>query len=88
MELFWIGTCPILTAPTNGMISCSLGADGVTTAGDTCSYTCNGGFVRLAGDAMRTCGSDRSWSGSDVVCGTGNMHHKCVLYFIYFVCAN
>ncbi|XP_065904304.1 receptor-type tyrosine-protein phosphatase delta-like isoform X2 [Dysidea avara] len=65
-----IGTCPVLTDPTNGMVTCSLGDDGVATAGETCSYICDNGFVRLSGDATRTCGSDRSWSGSAAVCGT------------------
>ena len=68
---FLVG-CPDLTAPTNGMITCSLGDDGFATDGDTCGYTCNTGYV-LSGDDMRTCGSDRSWTGSDPVClGKGN----------------
>ena len=82
------GTCPVLTDPTNGMVTCSLGDDGVATAGETCSYICDNGFVRLSGDATRTCGSDRSWSGSAAVCGTGNnMHSKNVLFYVlhYFM---
>jgi len=68
---FLVG-CPDLTAPTNGSITCSLGDDGLATDGDTCSYTCNTGYV-LSGSDMRTCGSDRSWTGSDPVClGNGN----------------
>ena len=92
MEVFLSGTCPVLTDPTSGIVTCSLGLDGVATAGDTCSYICDNGFVRLAGDAMRTCGSDRSWSGSTVVCGTGNMHNNCTLvlltYFVSIVLTN
>jgi len=64
--LFLVG-CPHLTAPTNGTITCSLGDDGVPNDGDTCSYTCNTGYV-LSGRDMRTCRSDRSWTGSDPVC--------------------
>ena len=73
MELFLPGTCAILADPSNGMVTCSLGVDGVPTAGDTCTYLCDNGFVRLSDDAMRTCGSDRSWSGSTAVCGTGTV---------------
>ena len=69
--LFLVG-CPMLTAHTNGNITCSLGDDGFPTDGDTCSYTCNTGYV-LSGNDMRTCGSDRSWTGSDPEClGTAN----------------
>ena len=57
----------MLTGPTNGMITCSLGGDGYATDGDTCSYTCDTGFV-LTGNVMRTCGSDGSWSGSEPTC--------------------
>jgi len=69
-----LGTCPVLTAPANGMIECTLRFNMVPTVGDTCSYTCDAGFVRLAGVAMRTCGSNMMWSGSATVCGTGNHH--------------
>lgn len=59
--------CPPLTAPTNGMINCELGDDGVPSLGDICSYTCSGGLL-LFGSAARTCQSNGSWSGSEVNC--------------------
>ena len=59
--------CPMLTDPSNGMVSCSLGDDGVATIEDTCSYTCNTGYV-LTGNAMRTCGSGGMWDGSGPTC--------------------
>ena len=59
--------CPSLTDPSNGMISCSLGDDGVASYEDTCSYTCNTGYG-LTGSDTRICQSDRSWSGSDATC--------------------
>ena len=62
----------ILNIPTNGVISCSLGDDGVYSYEDTCSFTCNTGY-ELTGSDSRTCRSDGSWSGSDVVCSRGNM---------------
>ena len=55
------------------MINCSLGDDGVPSYEDTCSFTCNTGYV-LMGSDTRTCQSDGSWSGSDVVCSRGEFY--------------
>ncbi|XP_065899134.1 uncharacterized protein [Dysidea avara] len=60
-------TCPSLTDPNNGMVTCSLGDDGVPSYEDTCSFTCNTGY-ELTGNDTRTCQSDGSWSGSNAVC--------------------
>ncbi|XP_065899762.1 sushi, von Willebrand factor type A, EGF and pentraxin domain-containing protein 1-like isoform X2 [Dysidea avara] len=60
-------SCPSLTDPNNGMITCSLGDDGVPSYEDTCSFTCNTGY-ELTGSDTRTCQSDESWSGTDDVC--------------------
>ena len=57
-------SCPSLTIPDNGMISCSLGDFSYE---DICSFTCNTGY-ELTGSAERTCQSDGSWSGSPVSC--------------------
>ena len=62
---FLLLVCPSLNDPSNGMISCSLGGDGVL--GDTCTYTCNTGYV-LTNSNTRTCQSDGSWSNSDLMC--------------------
>ena len=51
----------------NGELFCSLRDDGAPSYQDTCSFTCNTGY-ELIGSATRTCQSDGSWSGSDVVC--------------------
>ena len=59
--------CPSLTAPNNGIINCSLGDDGAFSYEDTCSFTCNEGFV-FNGNDTRTCQSDGSWSGNDTTC--------------------
>ena len=67
-----IVNCLILNMPTNGVISCSLRDDGVYSYEDTCSFTCNTGY-ELTGSNIRTCRSDGSWSGSDVVCSRGNI---------------
>ena len=60
-------TCPSLTNPTDGMINCSLGDDGVANTGEICTVTCDDGY-ELSGSATRTCQSSRSWNGSDVTC--------------------
>ena len=65
--LFFVVGCPMVTAPTNGVITCSLGDDRVPTDGDTCSYACNTGYV-LSGSDMRTCGNNSNWTGSDPTC--------------------
>ena len=54
----------------NGMISCSLGDDGVLSYEDTCSFTCNTGY-ELTGSNTRTCQSNRSWSVGEAVCTRG-----------------
>ena len=63
--------CPSLTQPNNGMINCLLGDDGILSYEDTCSFTCNTGYV-LTGSDTRICQSNGSWSGgSDDVCRRG-----------------
>ena len=62
--------CPLLADPSNGMISCSLGGNGVPNPGESCTFTCNSGY-ELMGNVMRTCGNDGSWSGSDATCSRG-----------------
>ena len=62
-----IVSCPSLNDPNNGVISCSLGDDGVPSYEDICSFTCNTGYELTAGDT-RTCQSNGSWSGSSVSC--------------------
>ena len=63
-------SCSSLTDPSNGVINCSLGDDGVPSYEDTCSYTCNTGY-KLTGSDTRSCQSNGSWSGSDDVCEIG-----------------
>jgi len=70
--------CPSLTDPNNGVMTCSLGDDGVPSYKDTCSFTCNTGY-KLTGSDTRTCQSDGSWSGSEVMCSRG----KHMIYNVY-----
>ena len=67
---FVLVRCPSLSDPSNGMITCSLGDDGVPSYEDICTYTCNTGYV-LTGSSTRTCQSDGRWSGSNSVCSRG-----------------
>ena len=62
--------CDILSTPSNGGMSCSSGRVGVGYEGDTCSFTCNTGY-ELTGSDNRTCQSNGSWSGSEVLCKQG-----------------
>ena len=64
---FLLLACPSLNDPSNGMISCSLGGDGVPDPGDICTYTCNNGYMLTNGNA-RTCHSDGSWNNSGLMC--------------------
>ena len=66
-----LASCPSLSDPSNGMISCSLGDDRVPSYEDTCSFTCNTGY-KLIGSETKTCQSNGSWSGTNVVCTRGN----------------
>ena len=74
-------TCPALNDPSNGMLNCSLGDDGVPSYEDTCSFTCNTGY-NLTGSGSRTCQSDGTWSGSVVMCSRGKwfIHHVQLLF--------
>jgi len=62
--------CGILSKPSNGGISCSSGREGVSYEGDTCSFTCNTGYL-LTGSEARTCQSNGSWSGIETFCRQG-----------------
>ena len=68
----YLVNCSSLTNPTNGMITCSLGDDGVPSYEDTCSFTCNTGY-ELTGSGTRSCQSDRNWSGTIVTCSRGKL---------------
>ena len=70
--------CTMPTNPMNGMISCQLGDDGVLSYEDICTTTCNSGYEIQDGDAMRTCGSDRSFNGTDATCSRGKQQTSVV----------
>ena len=66
--------CPSLTDPNNGVMTCSLGDDGVPSYKDTCSFTCNTGYELTVSDT-RICQSNGSWSGNDDVCRRSKFQH-------------
>ncbi|XP_064386873.1 sushi, von Willebrand factor type A, EGF and pentraxin domain-containing protein 1-like [Halichondria panicea] len=75
-EGIWGGSAPVcqqitcsdlLPTLTNGVISYSDGSTGIRPVGTTATYSCTNGY-RLVGEAMRTCGSEGTWSGSAPVC--------------------
>ena len=86
-----IVSCPTLTSPYNGIISCLLGGDGVPSYEDTCSFTCNTGY-ELTGSDTRTCQNNGSWSDSDVVCRKGKINawllamHVCWVHVLCILC--
>ena len=63
-------TCPPLSAPTIGTVSCVLGNDDVPVPGDSCSFTCDSDY-ELVNEAQRTCRSDGRWSGNETKCKRG-----------------
>jgi len=73
--------CPSLTDPNNGVVTCSLGDDGVSSYEDTCSFSCNTGY-KLTGSKTRICQSSGSWSGSKTMCNGGEIHCA-VLSYLY-----
>ena len=71
---FLLLACPSLNDPSNGMITCSLGGDGVPDPGDICTYTCDTGYV-LTNSNTRTCQSNGSWSNSALMCSRSEQFH-------------
>jgi len=65
-----VPVCPPLTAPDNGKIDCSLKGDGDANPGDTCTFSCDGGY-ELQGSSVRTCRNSGVWSGTSAVCEKG-----------------
>ena len=64
--------CPELGQPSNGMISCMFGDDGVASYQDTCRSNCAEGY-HFSGSASRICQSDGTWSGSSAACQRGKV---------------
>jgi len=59
----------------NAMINCEVGDDMVLSYEDVCVVTCNTGYEIQAGNPMRTCQSDGTFNGTDVICVRG-IYHK------------
>jgi len=68
--MYGVVTCTMPPGPINGIISCSLGDDGVLSYEDTCIVTCDTGYM-VTGDDMRTCQSDGMFNGTMATCDRG-----------------
>ena len=77
-------SCPSLSNPSNGMINCSLGDDGVPSYEDTCNFTCNAGY-ELTGSDTRTCQSDGTWSDNSTMCEISEWFYYVTLLYSQFV---
>ena len=79
MEFFLMKTLVLLmpTNPMNGMIT--LGDDGVLSYEDTCTATCDTGYM-LTGDE-RTCQSDGMFNGTEAMCNRGKLC-ACLIYTV------
>ena len=73
--VFYIVQCPTLATPTNGGRLCLLMSGIIPSYEDTCTFSCDIGY-ELTGNDTRTCQSDGSWSGSDVMCRRGRYREK------------
>ena len=62
--------CALPLDPINGTINCDEGDDGILSYQDTCTTTCNVGFM-VVGDATRTCQSDGELNGTEATCSRG-----------------
>ena len=71
--------CPMFVTPMNGDVLCTLMSGIMPSYDDTCNVTCSTGY-ELTGSDTRTCQSDGSWSGDDVMCRRGRQ----ILYVIEY----
>ena len=74
-------SCSSLTDPNNGLVNCSLGDGGVPSYENTCSFICNIGY-ELTGSDTRTCQSNGSWSGTNIVCRRATVITLCTIKFV------
>ena len=56
--------------PMNGMVNCNPGDDGMLNYQDTCTTSCNTGFM-VVDDATRTCQSNTMFNGTEATCSRG-----------------
>ena len=56
--------------PMNGMVTCDEGDDGILNYQDTCTTSCNTGFM-VDGDTTRTCQSNMMFNGTEATCSRG-----------------
>lgn len=57
-------TCPMFAVPSGATVTCSNGA----LFESECQVECGEGYERVGGSLLRTCASDRTWTGSTPQC--------------------
>ena len=79
----FVVACLMPADPINGMVDCDERDDGILSYQDTCTTTCNTGYEIHSGDVMRTCQSDRTFSGTIATCirsKSANWHSRVLLH--------
>ena len=65
---FSVIDCGPLATPENGSVTIESGTLTTNGEGAVATYTCNSGYRRTEGNAMRTCQTSGVWSGEMAVC--------------------
>ena len=71
--------------PNGRVTSCDSGSMGVGYEGDTCTFSCNTGYV-LSGNPTRTCQNNGSWNVSETMCRQSMLPY--VFYLILSSCVS
>jgi len=74
---FLVIYCQSLSDISNGNVACSLGDDRVPSYQDTCTVTCNSGYI-LIGSDIGICQSNGSWSGANGSCRSQDKNLGCL----------
>ena len=77
--------CSMPNNPMNGMVTCDEGDDGILSYQDTCTTSCNTGFM-VDGDATRTCQSNMMFDGTEATCSRSKQHILCMSTAVYRIC--
>ena len=73
------------TLPNERITSCESGSMEVGYEGDTCTFSCNTGYV-LSGNPTRTCQNDGSWNVPETTCRRSMLPY--VFYLLLSSCVS
>ena len=76
----YTATCTDLTPPNNGVITYNP-TRSPRLQGTTATHNCNTGY-KLSGGTVRTCQSDRAWSGGSITCPSKVLDSGLLLYLV------